>query len=156
MRYSATAERDGKFWIITVDGIGVTQALSVAEAPEMASGLVYAMTDVKDAEVDISFKGGALDEIDAVRRKQERAEREMAEASDEMRRIVGKLHQQGMKQSDIAALLKVSRQRASQLVRSATARPATVKAKASDSSRSGTRTRAKVKRSVKTSARSKV
>lgn len=122
MRYAATAVRDGKFWVITIDGVGVTQARSLAEAPEMASGLVYAMTDVKNADVDITFKGGAVDEIDAVRRRQERAEREIAEASDEMRQIVRELHEQGIKQADIAARLKVSRQRASQLVRSATAK----------------------------------
>lgn len=143
MRYTATAERDGKFWLITVDGVGMTQALSVPEAQEMASGLVYAMTDVKGAEVDITFKGDALNEIDVVRRKQERAEREMAEASAEMRQIVGKLHKQGLKQSDIAALLNVSRQRASQLVRSATARPATMNATAKVSSTSKKRSKAK-------------
>lgn len=117
MGYTATARREGKFWVITVDGVGVTQALSVAEAPEMAAGLVYAMTDVKDAEVEINFEGVDVNEIAAVRHRQEQADCAVAEASEAMRALVAGMDQQGLKQSDIATLLNVSRQRASQLVR---------------------------------------
>lgn len=128
--YKATAELDdANWWIITVDGVGVTQARSVREAEEMAIDLVYAMTDEEGADVDITFSGGPFDEIEPLRRKQEVAETLMAEASTDMRALVAKLLEVGLHKADVARVLKVSPQRVSQL--SAEVRPATVKAKTS-------------------------
>lgn len=150
--YTATAERDGKFWVITVDGVGVTQALSVTEAQEMASGLVYAMTDVEGAEVDIAFKGGALDGVEAVRRKQELVEQLNAEASEEMRRLVVAMDREGLKQAEIAVVLKVSRQRVGQLI-DAKDKPAKAKGKVKVARRAKTR---RTKRTPRTRTRSRV
>lgn len=83
----------------------------------MASDLVYAMTDVRGAEVEVRFVGGVFDEIEPVRRMQEQAEQQKAEASAAMRRLVASLHEAGLSGSDIARVLGVSRQRVSQLSR---------------------------------------
>ena len=52
MTYHATAERDGRFWVIHVEEIERwTQARSIAEVDEMARDLVAVMTDVDPDEV---------------------------------------------------------------------------------------------------------
>lgn len=119
--YRATAHRDDDWWIVEVADIGVTQARSISEVYRMASDLVYAMTDVKAAEVEVHFVGGVFDEIAQVRQMQERAEEQMAEASAAMRRMVATLRDAGLSGSDIARVLCVSRQRVSQLSRVGTA-----------------------------------
>jgi hypothetical protein len=44
--YKATATREGRWWVVEVDGIGVTQGRTVTEAEEMARDLVAVMLDV--------------------------------------------------------------------------------------------------------------
>lgn len=117
MKHRATARLDDGWWIVEVQDVGVTQARSVSEVHRMASDLVYAMTDVRGAEVEVRFVGGVFDEIEPVRRMQEQAEQQKAEASAAMRRLVASLHEAGLSGSDIARVLGVSRQRVSQLSR---------------------------------------
>lgn len=117
--YRATARLDDDWWIVEVDDIGVTQARSISQVYRMASDLVYAMTDVKGAEVDVRFEGGVFDEIGPVRQMQEHAEQQMADASAAMRRLVVSLLDSGVSSADIARVLGVTRQRASQLTRAA-------------------------------------
>ena len=51
-RFEATARREGRWWIVTVDELqAVTQARSVREIDDMATGLVSALLDVPPERV---------------------------------------------------------------------------------------------------------
>ncbi len=52
---AATAAREGRFWVVDVPGVGVTQGRSVREARAMAADLVEAMTG-KAEDVDVHFE----------------------------------------------------------------------------------------------------
>ena len=53
--YTATAIREGDYWVIDVDGVGTTQADSVDDIRDMAVDLVAAMTHAarQDVHVDV-------------------------------------------------------------------------------------------------------
>lgn len=53
--FEATATREGRWWIITVPELGaVTQARTVREIDEMATGLVMALLDLEEDDVKVS------------------------------------------------------------------------------------------------------
>lgn len=52
----ATAAREGRWWVVSVDGVGVTQSRSLREAPRAARGLVAAMLDVDEQSVQVAVK----------------------------------------------------------------------------------------------------
>lgn len=119
--YRARAVREGKWWVIEVEGVGTTQARSTTEAQEMALDLVHAMTEepVSQIEVDLSFH--LSDEIDAqVRQAREdavAAERAQTAAAERLRAALRRILAEGVTKRDAARILKVSPQRISQLTR---------------------------------------
>lgn len=53
--YTATVAREGSWWVITVPGVGVTQARTREDAPAAAADLIAAMLDIDVSETDVSI-----------------------------------------------------------------------------------------------------
>lgn len=55
--YTATARRQDRWWIVDVDGVGVTQGRDMADAKAMAADLIAAMTEtpVEEIVVNVTF-----------------------------------------------------------------------------------------------------
>jgi hypothetical protein len=51
--YTAVATRQGLWWVIDVDGVGVTQSPTLATAREWAQGLIEATTGEAGADVQV-------------------------------------------------------------------------------------------------------
>ena len=62
--FEASARREGKHWVVTVEGVGVTQARSHGEAQEMAEDLVAVMTEQARGEFAVNVEV-APDEVPA-------------------------------------------------------------------------------------------
>ena len=117
--YTATAAREGRWWVITVDGVGVTQVRALRDAAEMARDLVATMLDVDPADVVVDVKP-ALDDV--VLERVATAKRLVAELEDRQRTTAhatraaaGALLDAGLTGADAATILGVSPQRVSQL-----------------------------------------
>ena len=121
--YRAVAQREGRRWVVTVEGVGVTQGRNLLEAEEMARDLVTAMlgVDEQDVTVDlaVALDGDLLSRVAEARRLTADAEAAQRRAADVNRSIVLALHDRGLTGKDLAAVLKVSEQRVSQLLASA-------------------------------------
>ncbi|MGX7825330.1 hypothetical protein ACTG9Q_09570 [Actinokineospora sp. 24-640] len=57
--YQATARREDEWWVVEVDGVGVTQGRSTAEAHRMAVDLVAVMTGVPVGTVEVTVDLGS-------------------------------------------------------------------------------------------------
>lgn len=117
MTRTATAVRDGRFWVIDVPGVGVTQGRSVREARAMAADLVEAMTGrVEDVDVHFELPDDVRVAVDHARVTAAEAKRLASVAADGYRQAVRDLVvDRGMSKADVAVLLQVSQQRISQL-----------------------------------------
>jgi hypothetical protein len=118
--YVATAAREGRWWVITVDGVGVTQSRTLRDAPNTARGLISAMLDVDEEEIvvlvepaldrelaeHVRFARGQVADLDRLQRDAAAASREAARA----------LIAAGFSGADAATVLGVSPQRVSQLL----------------------------------------
>lgn len=117
--WQALAERDDRWWVVRVEGVGVTQGRTVREARAMAKDLVRIMADEKDPVVDVVFRVGDIDataEAARVQRLLADAKQAQDVAGREQRDVVRRLLRSGLTGSDVAAVLGVSPQRVSQLV----------------------------------------
>jgi hypothetical protein len=54
--YTATAIREGDYWVIDVPGVGSTQADSIDDIEEMAVDLVIAMTHATRQDVHVQVR----------------------------------------------------------------------------------------------------
>lgn len=117
--YTATATREGRWWVIDVVGVGVTQSRTLAEAHTWAQGLVEAVTGEAGAEVTVTplLPDGAIDRVRHAQTVAARADAELRAAAEEIREATRSLLQMGLSQQDAAAILGVSRQRVSQLLK---------------------------------------
>ncbi len=117
--YSATATREGRWWVIYVDGVGVTQSRTLAEANTWAQGLVEAVTGETGADVTVTplLPDGTIDRVRHAQTVTARADAELRAAAGEIREATRKLLEMGMSQQDVAAIIGVSRQRVSQLLK---------------------------------------
>jgi hypothetical protein len=120
--YRVDVERDGRFWLLRVPEVGVTQARHLREVEVMARDLIALVTDQEpsNAELDVHVAMPA-----ATRRHLQRAERlrsqardSQSKAAEELRAAARELSRSGMPLRDIGQLLGVSYQRAHQLVSS--------------------------------------
>ena len=120
--YSATVERDDKWWMVHVPEIGgLTQARSLAEAEKMARSLIAVSLDVDpDAfDVKLTVDVGSVDvtaEVRLIVALRERAANEEREASARAKALAKRLAGEGVTVRDIGAVLGVTFQRAHQLV----------------------------------------
>jgi len=120
-RFEATARREGRWWIVSVDELqAVTQARSVREIDDMATGLVSALLDLEPDDIEVHVEvqlprevAEAWREAGRLREQADEASRQAAELS---RRAVRSLvSEQRVTQVDAAALLGISQQRVHQL-----------------------------------------
>lgn len=118
--WKATATPEGRWWVIAIPDVGVTQSRTLADAGKWASDLVEAMTGTAGAVVHITpvVPGVDIDAIQAARQELTAAEQAIAHASTTIRAAVRAATASGMTQADTAVLLGVSRQRVQQLTRS--------------------------------------
>jgi hypothetical protein len=115
--YVATVVREGRWWVITVKGVGVTQARRLADVERQAAGLVEAMTGETGATIkaDVKIPTQAHDDVVEARRLTVAAAQAQLEAAERIRAAVRHLLESGMSQADVGTILGVSRQRVTQL-----------------------------------------
>jgi len=121
--YNVTARHWKHGWELHIEGVGVTQSRNLAEAETMVRDYVESLTgtDVGDAVVVISPEvGDGLDEeVRAAREAVAAADLATREAAARSCKVARDLRQAGLSGRDIAAILRVSAQRVSQLLKSA-------------------------------------
>ncbi|MGL5850473.1 MAG: hypothetical protein ACRCZD_06765 [Phycicoccus sp.] len=125
--YTATAERDGRSWLVHVSEVDRhTQARTLREIEPMARDLVAVMLDVEPASVNIDVQvrlpEDAAQHLDRARRLREEAAEANSAAARESRAAARALAGHGMPLRDIGAALGVSHQRAAQLLARSEAR----------------------------------
>lgn len=120
--YNVTAKRWAKGWELHIDGVGVTQSRTLASAEDMVREYIALMFDLDDAE---GFDVVITPEIDAdtqvalddARTATKAAEEAQRKAAARWRGLAQRLRDEGLVGSDIARVLKVSKQRVSQLTK---------------------------------------
>lgn len=123
----ATARREGRFWVVDVEGVGTTQGRNVREARTMAADLVEVMTGkAEPVEVDFLLPGETGQRVEQMRALSAEAQRLATEAAEGYRSAVAELVgvEVGLSKADVAVLLDLSPQRVSQLVPTTRARQA--------------------------------
>lgn len=107
-------------WELHVEGVGVTQVRTLADAARQAASLIETMTDeiIDPDSLDfrIDLPDGLAERAAAARRLVRDAEEISVRAAKESRAVARKLRQDaGLSVTDTAAVLGVSRGRVSQL-----------------------------------------
>jgi len=117
--FNAVATREGKWWVVDVDGVGTTQGRTTAEAQEMAEDLVTAMQQLDRPAfvVDICYRlpGQLQVMLEDARTKQQQAEEAQRAAATASRTLVKRVIEIGLSKRDAARVLGLSPQRISQL-----------------------------------------
>jgi len=123
MTYTARARRSGSWWAIDVPELpGVySQARRLDRVDSMARDAIALFLDVDPASLDIrvemNLPSDLRRDVDAVGRLRAEADRLQVESSGAMRRLTHELLGRGLSVRDAAAILGISHQRVSQLVR---------------------------------------
>ena len=120
--YNVRAKRWKHGWELHIDGIGVTQSRNLDGAEQMVRDYIETLTDHDTADDAVIIQpevGGGLDEAaDAAREGIAEAEQALRSAAARSRQVAWQLKQEGLSGRDIAAVLHVSAQRVSQLLKS--------------------------------------
>lgn len=120
--YEAEVTREGRWWMVSVPGIGaLTQARHAAEIPLMARELIAVHEGVKleDVGVTVDYRdingvaGGRVSDLLVDRETAETISRNVAERTS---RLARDLVQAGVPLREVAELIGVSHQRVHQLV----------------------------------------
>ena len=120
--YHVTAKRWAHGWELHIEGVGVTQSRTLSGAARMVRD--YLALDLggepESYEVAITAEldGDLAAEADAARQAVREAEQAQLDAAAAQRAVARRLKASGLSGADIAAVLKVSTQRVSQLVNS--------------------------------------
>jgi hypothetical protein len=118
--YKATVTRDGRFWLVRVNGVGSTQARHLRELDAMTKDLIEVMTGDDSEDLTVDYDICLPDEVQnhLHRAEQLRAQSAAAQsaAAGEIRTAARQLHDQGVPLRDVGRMLGVSYQRAHQLV----------------------------------------
>lgn len=129
--YLATAAREGHWWVITVEGIGVTQSRTLRDAQTAARGLIAAMLDVDENGVRVivepELDSRLVDQVRDARKRVADLDRLQRKAAAASREAVRALIAAGVSGADAATVLEVSPQRVSQLLAPAKPSPAAVR-----------------------------
>jgi hypothetical protein len=119
-RYHATIERGERYWLATVDGVGMTQGRNLREVQEMAQDLVATMLDVPPGSFGLRFEISLPDLVEGHLKRaaalREESKQAQSEAARELRLAAKSLREQDLSLRDIGEVLGVSHQRAHQLV----------------------------------------
>ncbi len=120
--YTVRAKRWKHGWELHIDGVGVTQSRNLDGAEQMVRDYIETLTDHDTTDDSILIHpvvGGGLDEaVQAARENLDEAERALRAAATRSRQVAQRLKQEGLSGRDIAAILHVSAQRVSQLLKS--------------------------------------
>ncbi|MCL2595055.1 MAG: hypothetical protein FWD83_06000 [Promicromonosporaceae bacterium] len=122
--YSAVATREGRWWSIEIEGVGVTQARSLRAAPTVAAGMLSAVFDVDESEFTVDVIPRLDPAVskhvhDARAAARDLAVQQQAVAA-QSKQVAIELRQTGMSSNDVADVLGVSPQRVSQLIAGST------------------------------------
>lgn len=122
--YHVTAERDGDWWTLTVEGVeaGFTQARRLDQAEAMAREVISLLLDIPVDDIDVDLEvhldpGGqaALTVATAARQTAERAAATAQQAARDAARL---LSNAGLPMRDVGAIMGISHQRVHQLLHS--------------------------------------
>jgi predicted RNase H-like HicB family nuclease len=122
--YTVRAKRWEGGWELHVDGVGVTQSRTLETAETQVRDLIETMLDSDAGGVDVVILpelDGLAERAEAVRRATEEVAVAQRAAAAEARAVAAALRGAGLSVADVAAVMKVSRGRASQLLRDAEA-----------------------------------
>jgi hypothetical protein len=118
--YTATAHREGDWWVVEVEGVGVTQAKRLDQVEDMARDMVALMTDVDIETVAVDVAPQVGPELDGLvisaRTAADVAKKAQAKATEVSRATVKRLKEAGYSLRDIGVLTGVSYQRVHQLL----------------------------------------
>lgn len=119
--YTVQASREGRFWLLTIDGVGTTQAKSLREAPEMARSLISVMRGIRESAINVTvipqLPTRYQKEVEQAQFAVERLNQQQAETAHRTRLAAHNLvHSLGLSGRDAAVVLGVSPQRVSQLI----------------------------------------
>lgn len=121
--YNVTARRWKRGWELHIEGVGVTQSRNLAEAESMVRDYIETVTDADADRARILITpevGQGLDEeARAAREAVAAADKATRDAAARSRKVARDLRRAGLSGRDIAAVLRVSAQRVSQLLKSA-------------------------------------
>jgi len=119
--YTVRATRWAHGWELHIDGVGVTQSRNLDGAEQMVCDYIESLTgrDTSNDEVTIKPEvGNGLDEAtQAARDAVTAADRAVRDAAAQSRQAARDLKDAGLSGRDIAAILRVSAQRVSQLLK---------------------------------------
>lgn len=115
------ATREGKYWLLEIDGIGSTQARTLREAEHMATDLICIMTEKSAERFAVSVRPllpkRLDDEVRSARGAIERLAQQQLDTARQSRDVARLLiNDFGMNGRDAATVLGVSPQRVSQLI----------------------------------------
>lgn len=120
MTYTVTAKRWEHGWELHIDGVGVTQSRSLAEAERMVRDYIALDFDVAPDSfaVDITpeITGSLGTELAQARRAVAEAAEAQREAAVKSRGAARRLEEAGLSGRDIASVIGLSPQRVSQLL----------------------------------------
>lgn len=119
--YNAEAIRQGKWWVVTVEGAGTTQAKTLREAKEMATDLIAVMNDVPESAIEVNLlvilPPHLAKEVQAAKNAQRDVEVRQAKAAQKSRKVAYELVKvAGLSGKDASEVLGLSPQRVSQLL----------------------------------------
>lgn len=117
--YNANATREGRWWVVDVPDIGVTQGRTTREAERMAADLIAIMLDipVEQVSVNVAFRlsDELTNEVQIARQAQKNADKAQRQAADRSRAAIRHILAAGLSKQDAARVLGISAQRVSQL-----------------------------------------
>jgi DNA-directed RNA polymerase specialized sigma24 family protein len=119
--YDVYVEPDGRYWIIQIPELNsATQARRFSEIDMMAKDLIYCDIETKDFDINkhFEFSEEVQGYLTAAQRHRNEARMAKAEAAQESRKAVRKLHESGISLRDIGKMLGISFQRVHQLLNS--------------------------------------
>ena len=123
--YVVRAARSGRGWILTAPEVqgAVSYVRGLGGAQAHARGAIAFVLDVPEDSIEVRVEPDLapddLAEISRARAAVAEADRLQRDAAQQSRQVVAKLHREGLSGADIAALVDVSPQRVSQLLKSA-------------------------------------
>lgn len=118
--YSVIARRWEHGWELHIDGVGVTQSTTLADAERMARDYIATVYDLSECTGEVVIHvdlGGLEDEAHRAAERTAQAAQAQREAAVEAREVARKLRESGLSVTDTAVIMGVSRGRISQLMK---------------------------------------
>jgi hypothetical protein len=122
VKYTATARRDGRWWVVQCDQYpaALSQVARLDQATEVHREAISFVADIPESDIEVEVRpvlseplAGELAEAERLRRAAADAE---SHATELRRDVARSLAESGLTVRDIGAVLGVSYQRAHQLV----------------------------------------